>query len=134
MRRYTSHSCQVAPLGGVGEIGMNLALYGYGPAEAREWIIVDVGVTFPDAAHPGVDLILPDTRFIEDELSRLRGIVNLGRADIRPEGLRPRHRGVEWAADLIPNLTNLVERTEPARPVAPDQIHPDDSQEKETLP
>ncbi len=45
-----------------------------------------------------------------------------------------RDRGVEWAVDLFPNLTNLVERTEPARPVAPDQIHPDDSQEKETLP
>ncbi|OWK21593.1 hypothetical protein AJ88_17695 [Mesorhizobium amorphae CCBAU 01583] len=37
------------PLGGVGEIGMNFALYGYGPANAREWIVVDVGVTFPDA-------------------------------------------------------------------------------------
>jgi type IV secretion system protein VirB4 len=45
-----------------------------------------------------------------------------------------RDRGVEWAVDLIPNLTNLVERTEPAVPVRPDQIHPDDSQEKETLP
>lgn len=64
-----------APLGGVGEIGMNFALYGYGPANAREWLIVDVGVTFPDPAHPGVDLILPDTRFIEDKLDRLRGIV-----------------------------------------------------------
>ncbi len=48
------------PLGGVGEIGMNFALYGYGPANAREWIIVDVGVTFPDATLPGVDLVLPD--------------------------------------------------------------------------
>ncbi len=45
-----------------------------------------------------------------------------------------RDRGAEWATDLIPNLTNLVERTEPARSVAPDQSHPDDSQEKETLP
>ncbi len=45
-----------------------------------------------------------------------------------------RDRGVEWAAELIPDLTNLAERTEPARPVAPDQIHPDDSQEKESLP
>ena len=63
------------PLGGVGEIGMNFALYGYGPANNREWIIIDVGVTFPDAAHPGVDLILPDTRFIEDKLAKLRGIV-----------------------------------------------------------
>ncbi|RUW66517.1 ribonuclease J, partial [Mesorhizobium sp. M1E.F.Ca.ET.063.01.1.1] len=64
-----------APLGGVGEIGMNFALYGYGPADAREWIVVDVGVTFPDTAHPGVDLILPDTRFIEENLDGLRGIV-----------------------------------------------------------
>jgi ribonuclease J len=63
------------PLGGVGEIGMNFALYGYGPAEAREWMVVDVGVTFPDPAHPGVDLILPDTRFIEENLAGLRGIV-----------------------------------------------------------
>ncbi|TIX20313.1 MAG: MBL fold metallo-hydrolase, partial [Mesorhizobium sp.] len=64
-----------APLGGVGEIGMNFALYGYGPADAREWIVVDVGVTFPDSAHPGVDLILPDTRFIEENIDGLRGIV-----------------------------------------------------------
>lgn len=63
------------PLGGVGEIGMNFALYGYGPADDREWLVVDVGVTFPDPAHPGVDLILPDTRFIEERLDRLRGIV-----------------------------------------------------------
>lgn len=63
------------PLGGVGEIGMNFALYGFGPADAREWIVVDVGVTFPDAGLPGVDLVLPDTRFIEEELKNLRGIV-----------------------------------------------------------
>jgi ribonuclease J len=63
------------PLGGVGEIGMNLALYGYGPANAREWIVVDCGVTFPGPELPGVDLVIADTRFIEGELSRLRGIV-----------------------------------------------------------
>ena len=63
------------PLGGVGEIGMNFALYGYGPADKREWLIVDVGVTFPDATLPGVDLVLPDTRFIEEQLPNLRGIV-----------------------------------------------------------
>ncbi|WP_457937591.1 ribonuclease J [Mesorhizobium sp. 10J20-29] len=63
------------PLGGVGEIGMNFALYGYGPADKREWLIVDVGVTFPDATLPGVDLVLPDSRFIEEQLPNLRGIV-----------------------------------------------------------
>lgn len=63
------------PLGGVGEIGMNFALYGYGPANAREWIVIDVGVTFPDASLPGVDLVLPDTQFIEQHLDKLRGII-----------------------------------------------------------
>lgn len=64
-----------APLGGVGEIGMNLALYGWGPPQRREWLIVDVGVTFPDEKHPGVDLILPDISFIEQNLANLKGIV-----------------------------------------------------------
>lgn len=63
------------PLGGVGEIGMNFALYGFGPANAREWIVVDCGVTFPDPTLPGVDLVLPDTRFIESQIDRLRGVV-----------------------------------------------------------
>jgi len=63
------------PLGGVGEIGMNLALYGFGPASHRDWIMVDCGVTFPDAEHPGADLVLPDTRFIEGIKDRLLGIV-----------------------------------------------------------
>jgi ribonuclease J len=63
------------PLGGVGEIGMNFALYGFGPAHAREWIIIDCGVTFPDLTLPGVDLVLPDTRFIEERLDELRGII-----------------------------------------------------------
>ena len=63
------------PLGGVGEIGMNFALYGYGPPASREWIVVDVGVTFADATLPGIDLVLPDIRFIEGQLKNLRGIV-----------------------------------------------------------
>ncbi|NHT75161.1 ribonuclease J [Rhizobium sp. PP-F2F-G38] len=63
------------PLGGVGEIGMNLALYGYGPAANREWIMVDCGVTFPGPDLPGVDLVLPDIRFLADKLKSLKGIV-----------------------------------------------------------
>jgi ribonuclease J len=63
------------PLGGVGEIGMNFALYGFGPAHQREWIIVDCGVTFPGPDLPGVDLVLPDIRFIEAEKRNLRGMV-----------------------------------------------------------
>lgn len=63
------------PLGGVGEIGMNLALYGYGPAARREWIMVDCGVTFAGPDLPGVDLVLPDIGFLAKERSNLRGII-----------------------------------------------------------
>ena len=54
------------PLGGVGEIGMNLALYGFGKGEDRKWIMVDCGVTFPGPQLPGVDLVLPDIRFAQE--------------------------------------------------------------------
>ncbi|MBS0296116.1 MAG: ribonuclease J [Proteobacteria bacterium] len=54
------------PLGGSNEIGMNLNLYGYGPPDARKWIVVDVGVTFGDSTTPGVDLIMPDASYAED--------------------------------------------------------------------
>ncbi|WP_312409926.1 ribonuclease J [Shinella sp.] len=63
------------PLGGVGEIGMNLALYGYGPKADRQWIMVDCGVTFPGPDLPGVDLVLPDIRFLAKERDRLKGII-----------------------------------------------------------
>ncbi len=69
------HELVFVPLGGVGEIGMNFALYGYGPARARRWIVVDCGVTFPGPHLPGVDLVLPDIRFIEDQRDRLDGII-----------------------------------------------------------
>ena len=63
------------PLGGAGEIGMNMNLYGYGQPENHKWIIVDVGITFADDSIPGVDLILPDTGFIEGRKDNLLGIV-----------------------------------------------------------
>lgn len=52
------------PLGGVGEIGMNLALYGYGAGKDRRYIVVDCGVTFPGPDLPGVDLVLPDISYL----------------------------------------------------------------------
>jgi ribonuclease J len=53
------------PLGGVGEIGMNCALYGFGPPRKRKWIVVDLGVSFGSAETPGVDLIMADLSFVE---------------------------------------------------------------------
>ena len=72
------------PLGGVGEIGMNFALYGYGPKERRQWLIVDCGVTFPGPDLPGVDLVLPDIRFIEAERKNLRKGVKVVTAGAPP--------------------------------------------------
>ncbi len=63
-------------LGGLGEIGMNAYLYGIGPPDGRKWLMVDLGITFPEGENdPGVDVIFPDLRFIEEERSALAGIV-----------------------------------------------------------
>lgn len=63
------------PLGGVGEIGMNLGLYGYGRPGNRQWIMVDCGVTFPGPELPGVDLVLADISFLAEERRNLKGII-----------------------------------------------------------
>ena len=63
------------PLGGAGEIGMNMNLYGYGPEENHKWIIVDAGVSFADDTIPGIDLIYADTGFIENRKENLLGII-----------------------------------------------------------
>ena len=63
------------PLGGSGEIGMNMNLFAYGSEMNQKWIIVDTGVTFADDSIPGVDLIYPDPGFIIDKKDDLLGIV-----------------------------------------------------------
>ena len=63
------------PLGGSGEIGMNLNLFAYGKPNQQKWIIVDIGVTFADDSLPGIDLIYPDPSFIIDKKEDLLGIV-----------------------------------------------------------
>jgi len=63
------------PLGGSGEIGMNMNLFAYGNVENRKWIIVDIGVTFADDTIPGIDLIYPDPGFIVDKKNDLLGLV-----------------------------------------------------------
>lgn len=75
MARSNTTELVFLPLGGVGEIGMNLAMYGFGPADNREWLVVDMGVSFAGPEQPGADLILPDIRYLEAEKHNLRGIV-----------------------------------------------------------
>ena len=63
------------PLGGAGEIGMNMNLYAYGKEDNQKWIVVDMGVTFADDSIPGIDLIYADPGFILDKKNDLLGIV-----------------------------------------------------------
>ncbi len=64
-----------APLGGVGEIGMNLALYGIADGAQRSWIAVDLGVSFAGDDLPGVDLIMPDIAFLIEQRRNLAGLI-----------------------------------------------------------
>lgn len=64
------------PLGGVGEIGMNLALYGYGSGRGRRWLAVDMGVAFGhEEVLPGVDAVLPDISYLVARREALEGIL-----------------------------------------------------------
>jgi len=63
------------PLGGTGEIGMNCNLYGYGGRGKRQWIMVDLGVTFGKHSDPGIDVITPDISFIEKQKKNLCGLL-----------------------------------------------------------
>ena len=63
------------PLGGAGEIGMNLNLYGWGQEDNAQWMMVDLGVTFADPGMPAVDIIMPDPAFIEEYRDDLIALV-----------------------------------------------------------
>ena len=63
------------PLGGAGEIGMNLNLYGWGPPTDRRWLMVDCGLGFNGSVVPGVDIVLPDPAYIAGQRGRLMGLV-----------------------------------------------------------
>lgn len=112
------------PLGGVGEIGMNMALYGVGPEGDKRWLIVDFGVAFAHEAHPGADLIFADIRFLEAEKDCIDGIViTHGHED---------HFGALfslWGRLQVPVyatgfLADLIEAKGEAEPDAPDiEVH-----------
>ena len=60
MNSINDNGLYFLPLGGTGEIGMNLNLYGH----AGKWLMIDLGVMFGDDATPGIDVIMPDIRYI----------------------------------------------------------------------
>ena len=63
------------PLGGAGEIGMNMNLYGYGSQDEKKWIMIDIGVGFTDDSVPGIDLMVADPDFIVQRKKDLLGIL-----------------------------------------------------------
>ena len=63
------------PLGGIGEIGMNAGLYGYGNKKNRRWILVDCGLAFAGPELPGIEVMLPDLQFITQQKKRLEAII-----------------------------------------------------------
>ncbi|MBN9071416.1 MAG: ribonuclease J [Rhizobiales bacterium] len=110
------------PLGGVHEIGMNFSLYGFGPPESREWIVVDVGVTFADAHLPGVDLVMADTRFIEENIDRLRGIVITHAHEDHYGALHdlwPKLKAPVWATAFTAGLLEAKRQSEAGAPKIP---------------
>ncbi|MGI9400170.1 MAG: ribonuclease J, partial [Rhizobiaceae bacterium] len=113
------------PLGGVGEIGMNLALYGYGPEKDRAWIMVDCGVTFPNASLPGVDLVLPDIRFAESLGDALKAIV-ITHAHEDHYGailsLWPRLQVPVWMTPFTAGLLEAKANSDPGNPKIPVNI------------
>jgi len=117
-----------APLGGVGEIGMNLSIYGFGPQNKRQWLAVDVGVSFAAEEHlPGVDLILPDIRFLVEERKNLAGIV-ITHAHEDHFGalleLWPRLKVPVYATPFTAALLDAKRRGEPGAPEIPVTVIP----------
>src|SRR5690349_7454722 len=111
-----------APLGGVGEIGMNLSLYGLGREGARKWIAVDLGVAFAGDDLPGIDLIMPDIRYLLEERHNLLGLV-LTHAHEDHFGavldLWPRLRVPVYATPFTATLFEAKRLAEPGAPDVP---------------
>jgi ribonuclease J len=116
-----------APLGGVGEIGMNLAIYGFGDPQRRKWIAVDLGVSFGGDDLPGIDLIMPDIRFLVEERRNLLGLV-LTHAHEDHFGavldLWPRLKVPVYATPFTAALLEAKRQGEPGAPEVPVTIVP----------
>src|SRR5216684_4756530 len=116
-----------APLGGVGEIGMNLAIYGLGDERRRQWIVVDLGVAFAGDDLPGVDLILPDIRYLVEERRNILGLV-LTHAHEDHFGalidLWPRLKLPVYATAFTAALLEAKRESEPGAPAIPVNVVP----------
>jgi ribonuclease J len=118
------------PLGGVGEIGMNLGLYGLGPRRDRAWIAVDFGIAFEAQDAPGVDVMFPDISYLEEERASVAGML-ITHAHEDHFGalveLWPRLRIPVYATAFTANLLQAKLASEPgAQPIPVTVIKPGD--------
>ena len=116
-----------APLGGVGEIGMNLSVYGIGSERKKTWVAIDLGVAFAGDDLPGIDLIMPDIRFLVEERRNLVGLV-LTHAHEDHFGaildLWPRLRVPIYATPFTAALLEAKRASEPGAPEVPVTVVP----------
>ncbi len=116
-----------APLGGVGEIGMNLSLYGLGSERKKAWLAIDLGVAFAGDDLPGIDLIMPDIRFLVEERRNLVGLV-LTHAHEDHFGalidLWPRLKVPVYATPFTAALLEAKRQSEPGAPDIPVKVVP----------
>ena len=117
-----------ASLGGIGEIGMNLSIYGFGDGGRRQWLIVDCGVSFAAEEHlPGVDLILPDIGYLIEERKNIVGLVlTHGHEDHMGAliDLWPRLNVPLYATPFTAALFEARRQSEPGAPQIPVKIVP----------
>ncbi len=117
-----------APLGGIGEIGMNLSIYGFGDARRRQWIIVDCGVSFASEEQlPGIDLILPDIAYLIEERKNILGLLlTHGHEDHMGAliDLWPRLKVPLYATPFTAALFEAKRASEPGAPQIPVKIVP----------
>ena len=124
-KKSTDDELLFVPLGGTEEIGMNFNLYGYGPPNAHQWIILDLGLTFGDDTIPSIDLILPDPSFLSEGNKDVLAIVlthghedHIGAVPYLWEKLKCPIYATPFTASLLrsklqfENLTNVVEINE----------------------
>lgn len=75
MKKPLTDELVFVPLGGVGEIGMNMGAYGFGPANRRKWIVVDCGVSFGGPDLPGIELIMANPEFLEENADDVLALI-----------------------------------------------------------
>src|SRR5438128_1026606 len=124
---HPSDELVFAPLGGAGEIGMNLAVYGFGGEGRRQWLAVDLGVAFAGDDLPGIELIMPDIRYLLAERSNVLGLV-LTHAHEDHYGalidLWPQLRVPIYATPFTAALIESKLQGEPAAPQIPVNVVP----------